>query len=219
MQRDITTVVEQTLQEFCLNFLTDPYLCYTEHGLHALFFVQLYNALLPGERFVLWRGHKVCVLQKEYPTAGLLGKPKRQHWDIAVLKNPPECWPGKERSYDYLRLAAVIEFGLNEAEEHLEDDIARLSHSGANVDKGYFVHLYRLTAPNAKCSGRDWSNASAQICPKERVAALLAHRPIAGYYGIYDAGGRYPTGLWSVTDGNVTAIQPTVPADLQHFES
>lgn len=219
MQRDITTVVEQTLQEFCLNFLTDPYLCYTEHGLHALFFTHLYNALLPGERFSLWQGHKVCVLQKEYPTADSLGKPQRQHWDIAVLKNPPQCLRGKQPSYDYLRLAAVIEFGLNEAQEHLEDDIARLGHPGANVDKGYFIHLYRLTAPKAQCSGRDWSNTSARICSKERVAALLAHQPITGYYGIHDAGGKYPTGLWSIADGNVTAITRTAPADSQQIES
>ena len=96
----------------------------------------------------------MCVLQKEYPTADALGKPKRQHWDIAVLKNPLACLPGKQPPYDYLCLAAVIEFGLNEAREHLEDDIDRLRHPGANVEQGYFVHLYRLTAPTVKLSGR-----------------------------------------------------------------
>ena len=126
-----------------------PYLCYTEHGLHALFYTHLFNALAPTDRYLLWHGQLVCAIQKEYPTADALGKPQRQHWDVAVIRNPPQCLAGMPHSYDYLRLAAVIEFGLNEASDHLEDDIQRLSHPGGDVDQGYFVHLYRLTAPKA----------------------------------------------------------------------
>jgi hypothetical protein len=75
-----------------------------------------------------------------------------------------------------------------------------------DVDRGYFVHLYRLTAPKATQSCRDWSNQSAQTCPKECVAAMLAHTSITGYYGIVDAGGKYPTALWRVDGSGVTAI-------------
>lgn len=206
MQPTITTVVEQTLQAFCQTFVSYPYLCYTEHGLHALFYTHLYNALAPQERYLLWQGESVCVLQKEYPTADALGKPRRQHWDIAVIRNPPQCLAGKQHSYDYLCLAAVIEFGLNEPSAHLEDDIQRLSHPGANVDQSYFVHLYRLADPKATQSGRDWSNLSAKICPKEHVAAMLAHTSITGYYGLYDAGGKYLRGLWRIDDSSATQI-------------
>lgn len=210
MHQDIAEVIEQTLKEFCLDFLRNPYLCYTEHGLHALFYARLYIALPPADRYLTLDERQVCVLQKEYPTADALGKPKRQHWDIAVLSNPPRSLPGKQPPYDYMRLAAVVEFGLNAAQDHLEDDIQRLRHPGANVDQGYFVHLYRLTAPKAKCSGRDWSNQSAQICSKEQVADLLAQTPLQtplrGYYGIYDAGGKYPSGLWFIAAGSVTQI-------------
>ena len=37
VQPEIAATVEQALQAFCLDFLVEPYLCYTEHGLHALF--------------------------------------------------------------------------------------------------------------------------------------------------------------------------------------
>ena len=103
-------------------FLRNPYLCYTEHGLHTLYYTQLFNALTPEQRYLSWAGQQVCVLQK------------------------------------------------------------------------------------AKRSRRDWSNASAQICSKEQVAALLAQTPVTGYFGIYDAGGKYPPGLWFITGGSVTAI-------------
>jgi hypothetical protein len=86
---------------------------------------MLFNVMLEQQRYLTWNNQKVCVLQKEYPTAGKLGKPQRQHWDIAVLKNPPESLETKN-TYDYLKLFAAIEFGMNEAKEHLEDDIERL---------------------------------------------------------------------------------------------
>lgn len=203
----MTTLVEQALLAFCRNFLAHPYLGYTEHALHTLFYTQLYNALPPEARELTWQGKQVCALQKEYPTADALGKPRRQHWGIAVLRNPPQCLEGKQHPYDYLYLAAVIEFGLNEAKDHLEDDIQRLSHPGANVDQGYFVHLYRLTAPKAAQSGRDWSNLSARICSKECVAEMLAGTSITGYYGLYDAGGKYATGLWRIDGQGITAFR------------
>jgi hypothetical protein len=82
--------VRTVATDFCTEFVKNPYLCYTEHGLHALFYTKLYNALTPAERYTEWAAHRVCVIQKEYPTARSLGKPRRQNWDIALIKTPPE---------------------------------------------------------------------------------------------------------------------------------
>jgi hypothetical protein len=87
--------IRKTIIEFCLNFATQPYLCYTEHGQHALFYSMLYNKIPEEQRYVTYKSHKICALQKEYPTAGLLGKLKRQHWDIAIIKTPVEEAMGK----------------------------------------------------------------------------------------------------------------------------
>ncbi|MBO8167891.1 MAG: hypothetical protein H0Z35_01755 [Thermoanaerobacteraceae bacterium] len=96
-------IVRNVIEDFCREFSKFPYLCYTEHGLHARFYSALYNALPPAARYINWEGKKICVIQKEYPTAGTLGKPRRQNWDIAVIQNPPSTLPGKEPSYDYLK--------------------------------------------------------------------------------------------------------------------
>lgn len=87
---------------------------------------MLYNAIPEEQRYITWQNQKVSTLQKEYPTASNLGKPQRQHWDIAVLSTPPESVMIGANSYDYLRLAAVIEFGMNETEEHLIQAIRHL---------------------------------------------------------------------------------------------
>jgi hypothetical protein len=193
-------------RQFCLEFVKTPYLCYTEHGQHALFYTRLYNALPPSQRYTTWYDHKVCVVQKEYPTAGPLGKPRRQHWDIAVIKTPPESLANSlAASYDYLRLAAVVEFGMNEDIEHLIDDIERLSHADANVDQGFVIHLHRLSQPGAKLSKRDWSAASKRIVSKESVVQMSVGKPVEIYYGMYDSTGNYPWGVWLIRDG---AIEP-----------
>ncbi len=140
----------------------------------------------------------VCVIQKEYPTACALGKPQRQHWDIALLKIPAESACD---SYDYLKLAAVVEFGMNEAESHLIDDVARLSHPGANVDRAFTVHLYRLSRPGAPFSGRDWSTRSARIITPERIAKLTQDKPITAYYALHDDTGKYPTAAYRIQNG------------------
>jgi len=79
-------IVHQVAKEFVLEFIANPYLCYTEHGQHARFYTMLYNALPAEQRYTKWGANTVCVIQKEYPTAGKLGKPQRQHWDVAVIK-------------------------------------------------------------------------------------------------------------------------------------
>lgn len=113
-------IFQQTIVHFTTEFLHNPYLCYTEHGLHALFYAQLYHALPAEQRYLTWQKQRICVLQKEYPTAHNLGKPQRQHWDIALIQNPPQhSRPSDVGAYDYLKLAAVVEFGLNENAAHL----------------------------------------------------------------------------------------------------
>ena len=207
MHCDVTTLLEQTLQDFCRSFLANPYLCYTEHGLHALFYAQLFNALPPEQQFFELGGQKVCVLQKEYPTAGKLGKSKCQHWDIAVIKNPPTSVREAPQPYDRLHLAAVIEFGMNATLEHLEDDVRRLLHPDANLELGTAVHLYRLTAPGDKRSRRDLSYNDDDVSTIAQVAELVGKQSTTIYYGIYDAGNKYQTGLWRIRDGMVRDIR------------
>jgi hypothetical protein len=192
--------------DFCAEFVKNPYLCYTEHGLHALFYTKLYNALTPEERYTEWAGHRVCVIQKEYPTARPLGKPRRQNWDIAMIKTPPECLAGSQPSYDYLRLAAVVELGMNEAQEHLEDDLSRLCHADANVENGFIIHLYRISGPEVQVSGRDWSPNSTRILTCEEVAELVGGEAVEVFYGLADNTGTHPSGAWSIIDGNVQRI-------------
>jgi hypothetical protein len=176
----IKDIVEETLTEFCKNFITDPYLCYTEHGQHALYFTKLYNELAENERCVSIELNdkekiNICRIQKEYPTKADLGKSKRQNWDISVIKslvkmveekvpfNNPDVVTKKKPLFDYLKLEAVIEFGLNSAIEHLVDDFLRVSHSCANVEYAYIVHLYRLSDAGNQISGRDWSANARDI--------------------------------------------------------
>lgn len=193
--------VRRTARQFCVQFITSPYLCYTEHGLHALFFTMLFNSLPDTHRYIMWTGQRVCTIQKEYPTAGALGKPTRQHWDIAVIKSPPESIAGASPSYDYLRLAAAVEFGMNSTEQHLRDDISRLSHPEANVDRGFVIHLDRLSAPGTLFSGRDWSARSGRVLSKEEVAAMSSDASLEILYGMYDATEQRACGVWVVSEG------------------
>ena len=202
-----TEIVRQAIKQFTAEFVKNPYLCYTEHGQHAMFYTLLYNVIAPERRYTTWNGHKVCVIQKEYPTAGDLGKPRRQHWDIAIIKTPPQS-TGKDKItfYDYLRLAAVLEFGMNEAEVHVLDDIERVCHADANVEQGYIVHLYRLSKSGARLSGRDWAADSKRIVSKERVVEMSRHKPVEIFYGMYDGTGRYANGVWAIKQGTIVSV-------------
>ena len=200
-------LVRCVASEFCLDFIQNPYSCYTEHGQHALYFTRLYNALPQEQRYTTWLEQKVCVLQKEYPTYDLLGKPRRQHWDIAVIKDPPESARLTEAlSYDYLRLAAVIEFGLNEAEAHLVDDIERLCHTDANIEQGFLIHLYRISKPGRKFSNRDWSANSARVTPVEQVAQRTIGKPVEIFYGIADSTKKYRSGVFRIANGLIQTL-------------
>jgi len=198
--------VRAVATDFCAEFVKNPYLCYTEHGLHALFYTKLHNALTPAERYTEWAGHRICVIQKEYPTALPLGKPRRQNWDIAVIKTPPESHPDSQPSYDYLRLAAVVELGMNEAQEHFEDDLSRLCHADANIENGFIIHLYRISGPEVQVSGRDWAPNSKRILTCEEVAELVGDEAVEVFYGLADSTGTHASGAWSIIDGNIQRI-------------
>ena len=194
-------IIRNTIKAFCLEFLRNPYLCYTEHGQHAMFYSMLYNALPEEQRYITWGGQKVCVIQKEYPTAGKLGKPQRQHWDIAVLKSPPESIVEGAGSYDYLKLFAVIEFGMNEAEEHLKDDVERLYHPEANLEHAFIVHLYRLSESSNLFSSRDWSPKSPRIVSLDQAKELSKGLQVDIFYGVADSTKQKESGVWLVSDG------------------
>jgi hypothetical protein len=198
-------VTRSTLLDFCKEFISRPYLCYTEHGLHALFFSRLYNVLPQDSRYTTCNGQELCVLQKEYPTAHNLGKSRRQHWDISLIKTPVVP-PARPNAFDYLPLAAVAEFGLNCPSDHLEDDITRLCHPEANVDRRFVVHLYRLSGIANKVSGRDWAPESNILCSKESVQVVLRNRPVEVFYGVVDETGANTSGLWLITGRGIEKV-------------
>lgn len=191
---EVETIVRDTIEEFCFEFLDSPYLCYTEHGLHALFFNRLYKNLPAESRYSIWNGQKVCIIQKEYPTADRLGKGRRQNWDIAILETPLQSI--KEPSYDYFKLNSVVEFGLNESKDHLEDDIARLSHPKANLKLGFIVHLYRVSE---EISGHDWTSRQKRFTDEKEIADLLkGKKGLTAYFALVDAENHIRNGPWKI---------------------
>ena len=194
--------VEETIRKFICEFIEHPYLCYTEHGQHARFYQMLYEALDPSQRYLTCMGKKVCVIQKEYPTAGNLGKPQRQHWDIAIIKSAAESVHGKKPAYDYLNLEAIVEFGMNEAKAHLKDDIERVCHGDANAEHKYIVHLYRLSEAGNQFSMRDWSPSSKQILSEAQIKAMIPEgQSVAIFYGMYNDTDKSQNGVWLIKDG------------------
>jgi hypothetical protein len=188
-------LIQSTLSDFCLEFYFEPYTCYTEHGLHTLFFSRLLDALPEDQRYIEWGGRggrRVCAIQKEYATAHDLGKPRRQHWDIAVLRNPPIT--RGEHPYDLFEIDAAVEFGLNEGRNHLVEDMRRLSHPSSNVKTGYAVHLYRISEGVSK---RDLSPRSTRVWPGESAAdrdmllAEVRRTNVTVYYVLPDATGTH----------------------------
>jgi hypothetical protein len=202
--------VRQTIIQSCVEFIEHPYLCYTEHGQHALFYTKLYNALPLEHRYTTWQDKKVSVVQKEYSTAGRLDKTKRQHWDIAVIKTPAESIEAKFPTYDYLKLAAVVEFGMNATLQHLKEDVRRLIHQEANVIQGFIVHLHRLSKPGTLFSNRDRSSNSTLILTPEEVTEISRGKSVEIFYAMADSTGKYPSKVWSIKQGEKTLLKQMV---------
>jgi hypothetical protein len=187
-----------------MEFVVKPYLCRTEHGLHARFYQELFRALPDALRYFDWEGWKVCTIQKEYPTAGNLDKSRRQTWDVAVVRLPPQAIPGGVPAYDYLSLDSVVEFGMNAEPDHLREDIRRLSHRDANVANKFIVHLYRLSQG---LSERDWSPRSKRILSPPQVRDAVHDSDVELYYGISDATGTFESGLWHIRANDVDPVR------------
>ena len=109
-------------------------------------------------------------------------------------------------SFDYLKLAVVVEFGMNETEEHLIDDIERVCHSQANIERGLIVHLYRLSTAGAQLSNRDWSSNSKRILSQGEVAKLTLGKPVDVFYAMYDSTGKYSCGAWAIYGKTIELI-------------
>ena len=122
-------------------------------------------------------------------------------------QTPAESIAAESATYDYLKLTAVVEFGMNATAQHLKGDVKRLLHREANVIQGFIVHLYRLSKPGALFSNRDWSPNSARILLPEKVAELSIGKPVEIYYGIADNTGKHPSGVWHIQQGEVTLLK------------
>ena len=218
---EIRDLVDREIRKFCFDFVERPYLCYTEHGIHALFYHQLYMAIERDGRnpVVRWSGPDICAVQKEYATATNLGKSKRQTWDISVIKDPAKPIPDTETmkvtEYDSLRLAAVVEFGLNEPWKHLKGDLERLDDDGANMDHGFAVHLYRIgrtSRRNLSPGSRELRGCTRSIIEDKAEEGLLPKESkITIYYAVSNPQklsskkGQEPwePGVWKLVDGEM----------------
>ena len=207
IEQEAADLTEKTLVEFCKEFVANPYLQYTEHGLHALFFARLYNAIQVECRYFEFLERKVCVVQKEYPTHHDLGSSRRQNWDISVITTPV-VMPDHKHPYDHLPLAAVVEFSMNYDEKHITSDIKRLSHESSNVGLRLVAHLYRLGLKK-RISSRVRSTDSDKIYSKEDIQALLNSSKVVAYYGLSDESGKRPNGLWRLTGDEIRPIPIT----------
>jgi hypothetical protein len=189
-------------RQFCADFVAAPYVCYTEHGQHAYFFALLYAAFPKSSRYVKFNDHRLCVIQKEYPTATNLGRSKRQHWDISVIKVPPPT--ANCTGYDYLPLQAVAEFGMNEDIYHLKNDIDRLTHRDANVRDKFAFHLYRFSAGGRRVSRRDWSANSGCADSLETIAKTVVDTDVTLFFAVSDRTGRNTNGAWLIRNQNIS---------------
>ncbi len=206
----IESTIEKTIVSFCHEFLENPYYLYTEHGIHAYFYSLLYNALPENNRFSQLDNYKICLLQKEYPTAYDLEKSRRQHWDIAYLDK--EMKGIKDPQYDYLRIHTAIEFGLNEAQEHLEEDVRRLDHKDSNIlNNKYILHLYRLSQ---NYSNRDWSERSKRIIKPNDVKEILVNKSskIPVYYVCRNFSDNHNIidGIFKITSTSIVSLNKSV---------
>lgn len=199
--------VKKAIIDFCIEFVNHPYLCYTEHGLHARFYNNLYNALPLDKRYIKWKGEKICVIQKEYRMADACGKSQRQHWDISIIQSPPSNKYSSSFPFDYLTLDSAVEFGLNENKEHLIDDINRLCHPKSNVNNRFVVHLYRISGRgDKKNSNRDLSPKSASLLSAEEITKLSKNKNVEIYLVYFDSTKKYQSGIWQIYNNEISSI-------------
>ena len=197
-------IARNVASSFTAEFVQHPYLCYTEHGQHAYFYQLLYDSIPADQRLTTFKGQKVCVIQKEYPTPTNLGKSQRQHWDISIIKSPTETLSPESIPYDFLRLDVVIEFGMNADLDHLPEDIRRMTHESSNIGNMIAIHLYRLGEAADKLSRRDISQNSALIATFEQCIEWVGDNSIDLYYAVYNPNGT--SQAWHYRDGISTSL-------------
>jgi hypothetical protein len=165
-------LVENVIQDFCKEFLDYPYLCRTEHCLHARFYHQMLIKLSFDNGYARFRGQRICIVQKEYPTGGRLDSDRRSNWDIAIIDVPVSSMPNREETLENLKLNTAIEFGLNADRAHLERDIQRLCHEDNDkiLKKRFIMHFYRISKT---ISMRDWSPQAERFLNEEDIQNLL----------------------------------------------
>ena len=195
--------LESILAEFAVEFFRHPYICYNEHGLHAWLFCKVYQSLSLSERAGILGDQYVSIVQSEYPTAHDLDKSRRQNWDISILKQPLEPLEDKPSKYDYLKLDAVIEMGLNAPESHLLEDVRRMVHKKANVSLKYILHFYRLSDGY---SGRDLKPNHKGIMSKEEAQMAIQKTDVVVYYVMFDSTGKLENGVWEIRDTGIRKL-------------
>lgn len=195
--------LESILAEFAVEFFRHPYVCYNEHGLHAWLFCKIYQSLSLSERSGILDDQYVSIVQNEYPTAHDLDKSRRQNWDISILRQPLEPLNDKPSKYDYLKLDAVIEMGLNATKSHLVEDVRRMEHEKANVSHKYILHFYRLSDGY---SGRDLKPNHKSIMSKEEAQMAIGERDVVVYYVIFDSTGKLENGVWEIRNTGIRKL-------------
>jgi len=141
-ERKAASVVEDTIDQFILEFISFPYLHRREHSIHC----ELYR-LLVSRRFLSgnypignWFSQLV---HKEWPEHSQRpGKTKRGTIDLCILS--PErlkSCPLQEFLDGRIEPAIAIEIGLDYKLEHLEQDSEKLLESRTN--HRYLIHLIR----------------------------------------------------------------------------
>ncbi len=166
-ESDKKNKLEKIIENFCREFLDEPYLCYTEHGWHAYFYHffitrwQEYGNSITAKMPCV---KDICIIQKEFPTLSkLIFTTKRQHWDIAILDESGgttttvnDLSNKQLKEQESQKLFAAIEFGMNADKNHFDQDLKRLKHKdalGKQFEYGYVVNLVRI----GDISGRDRS--------------------------------------------------------------
>lgn len=135
--------VEQSIDQFILEFIEFPYLHRVEHSVHCELFQILAHRKIFSRTYPMGRW-LTQPIHKEWPE--YLARPekgnRRGNFDLSVLA------PERLKSCSFsefregrVRPSIVIEVGLDYNLAHLTEDAAKLKNSG--IEDSYLVHLVR----------------------------------------------------------------------------
>ena len=201
-------IVLDELISFCREFVSEPYLAYAEHGVHARFYHRLSLAFEARSmpRTGGYNGLAVDLIQKEYRAAGDLGRSRCASWDICVLASPLRSVGSGiigTAGYDRLSIDSIVEFGLNATVDHLRDDIERLDHPGCEAEGKFIVHLQRLSDGTSR---RDLSPRSVNRVDAEDLPdLLLGTSGLTLFLATSSTIEPLANGLWVIESGQMAA--------------